>query len=124
METYSDAQFSEEVQKLLAGPKKPKSADIYKRYQVMFSDWLIEKGLVLETTVVENSFCEFMLFCNTKYKPGTLWTIYSCVNSLYKSKKGKDLNDLVNLRTVMKRLTCDYLQPKRKFSLLRKFPPR
>ena len=44
--------------------------------------------------------------------PGSLWSIYSCINSLCKLEHNIDLNNYHKLRKVMKGLTADHVAKK------------
>lgn len=103
--------LSDEAKKFLGGPANNKTRAVYEKYSAKYTDFCKKKLLVPFSEV---SMIEFMIYMNRMYSPGTLWSIYSCLNNYIQTRRRFKLQQYTRLKCVMKRLTDGYVPSKAK----------
>ena len=97
------------VVKIMKGPKKVLTSAVYEKYQKMLDIYIGENGGKYND---ENTIMNFMEYMSNIYGQGSLWSIFSALNSRLKRKEGKDQKHMVRLMIVMKDMTGDYVAMK------------
>ena len=82
---------------------------MYERYQKLWKDFVNKHGCDMMS---DDAMIAFMSENAQKYKAGTLWVIYSCINKMYIMDKGVNLNTWPRLRALMKTMTEKYVAKK------------
>lgn len=88
-----------------------KSRGLYEKHYTKFEEWCNEKEL---NVVSENALIAYFELQRTKYKPSTLWTIYSMLRSCLTIYKDIDISQYKKLQAFLKRLSQGYLSKKSK----------
>ena len=88
---------------------KEKVQKMYSRYQDMWKGYCIENEILDKDECDDKHLVEFFKSKEEKYKPSTLWVVYSCINSYFIEKFGKNLKDFPRLGKYLKQKTHTYL---------------
>lgn len=87
----------------------PKSRGNYEKQYLKFQEWCKEKEL---HAISENVLIAYFQMQHFKYKPSTLWTIYSMLRSCLSIYKDIDISQYKKLQALLKRLSQGY-EPKK-----------
>lgn len=88
-----------------------KSRSNYEKQYIKFEEWCKVKELHV---ISENALIAYFQLQCTKYKPSTLWTIYSMLRSCLTIYKDVDISQYKKLQAFLKQLSRGYLPKKSK----------
>ena len=80
---------------------------MYARYQLQWQQFVEKKKIKNEVSDVK--LLDFFKSIRKKYAPSTLWVIYSCLNSYFIDKYGKNLREMPRLTKYLKKETHLYV---------------
>lgn len=105
--TQKKREWSERAKEVISGPRANASKNIYSRWQSKYVKF-VEKEKYDKYS--EKGVIEFIVkLIDDKYSPGSLWSIYSCINTMFMRDVSKNLKDYYKPRMVMKKLTKDHV---------------
>ena len=101
---------TDQILKEAMASKSPKVQRMYTNYQAKWFNFMKRYGV--EDYLDETAMIAFFQELQRDYKPGTLWVIYSCINSWYVMNKKVNLNSWPRLRLVLKNFSEMYVAKK------------
>eukprot|EP00591_Stephanopyxis_turris_P009942 CAMPEP_0195506564 /NCGR_PEP_ID=MMETSP0794_2-20130614/127_1 /TAXON_ID=515487 /ORGANISM="Stephanopyxis turris, Strain CCMP 815" /LENGTH=474 /DNA_ID=CAMNT_0040632901 /DNA_START=383 /DNA_END=1807 /DNA_ORIENTATION=+ len=102
-------ELEEKAKNILHSCKATSTQRKYQYFQAKFVAYLKEKGVSHES---ESVLINFMMSMFNEYSPGSLWCIYSIINSWYQEEMNMSIKGWVKVKNMLKSLTKAYLKKK------------
>jgi len=91
-----------------------RTAKMYERYQHLWKGYCLENMIAKDEECDDQLLKNFFIGLEQKYASSTLWVVYSCINSYFVEKYGKNLNSFARLSRFLKQKTYTYVTKKSK----------